>query len=60
MRKEIPCTARLLSQVELSDDALTQTLEATNTGQEPFELTAALHTYYSVSSIDKVQAPAGP
>ena len=40
-------------QVELDDGALTQSLEATNTGQAPFQLTAALHTYFVVSSIDK-------
>ena len=29
-------------------------MEAKNTGDKPFELTAALHTYVAVSSIDKV------
>lgn len=50
----------LLLQVSIGDEELEQTLEAKNTGDKPFELTAALHTYIAVSSIDKVivQAPA--
>ncbi len=44
-------------QVEVGDDMLTQTLTATNNGQDSFELTAALHTYYAISSIDKVRFP---
>jgi glucose-6-phosphate 1-epimerase len=31
--------------------ALTQCLEVTNTGSEPFEFTTALHTYFKVSDI---------
>ena len=38
----------------MGNDVLEQTLTATNTGSEAFELTAALHTYFSISSIDKV------
>lgn len=34
-------------------------MEAKNTGDKPFELTAALHTYIAVSAIDKVRC-AGP
>lgn len=41
-------------QVSIGDEELEQTLEAKNTGDKPFELTAALHTYIAVSSIDKV------
>ena len=43
-----------MPQVEIGDDTLTQTLTATNDGQDSFELTAALHTYYAISAIDKV------
>jgi glucose-6-phosphate 1-epimerase len=48
-------TERCPPQVEVDDGALTQSLEATNTGQEPFELTAALHTYVAVLTIDKAR-----
>jgi D-hexose-6-phosphate mutarotase len=41
-------------QVQVGNDILEQTLTATNTGSEAFELTAALHTYFGISSIDKV------
>ena len=30
-------------------------MEAKNTGNKPFELTAALHTYIAVSAVDKVR-----
>ena len=38
----------------MGNDVLEQTLMATNTGSEAFEVTAALHTYFGISSIDKV------
>ncbi|KAK9804099.1 hypothetical protein WJX73_007409 [Symbiochloris irregularis] len=37
------------------EDTLTQTLEATNMSDAAFDITAALHTYFTVSSIDQVQ-----
>lgn len=46
-----------MPQVEVGDDTLTQTLSATNIGHDPFELTAALHTYYGISAIGKVESP---
>ncbi|CAL8469848.1 g9390 [Coccomyxa elongata] len=45
----------LTVQVRVGSDTLEQTLTATNTGSEPFELTAALHTYFRISSIDKAR-----
>ena len=42
-------------QISIGDEELEQTLEARNSGDEPFELTAALHTYIAVSSIEKVR-----
>ena len=42
-------------QISIGDEELEQMLEAKNSGDEPFELTAALHTYIAVSSIDKVR-----
>ena len=42
-------------QISIGDEELEQTLEARNAGDEPFELTAALHTYIAVSSIEKVK-----
>jgi D-hexose-6-phosphate mutarotase len=44
-----------MPQVHVGEDILEQTLSATNTGKDAFELTAALHTYFAISSIDKVQ-----
>ena len=41
-------------QISIGDEELKQTLEARNMGDEPFELTTALHTYIAMSSIDKV------
>lgn len=41
--------------VTLHGDELVQELEAENVGDAAFDLTAALHTYFSVSSIDKVK-----
>lgn len=46
-----------VAQLSIGDEELEQTLEAKNTGDKPFELTAALHTYIAVSSIEKVQRP---
>ncbi|GBF93444.1 glucose-6-phosphate 1-epimerase [Raphidocelis subcapitata] len=40
--------------VKLEDEALTQEMTATNTGDKPMDFTCALHTYFSVSSIEKV------
>lgn len=45
----------LLVKVTLEDESLTQELLAKNTGDAPMGFTCALHTYYNVSSIDKVQ-----
>ena len=42
-------------QISIGDEELEQTLEARNVGDKPFELTAALHTYIAVSSVDKVR-----
>ena len=42
-------------QISIGDEELEQTLEARNSGDEPFELTAALHTYIAVSSIEQVR-----
>ena len=53
----IVCDVHLPVQVSIGDEELEQTLEAKNTGDKPFELTAALHTYIAVSSIDKVTHP---
>ena len=47
----------LRAQLSIGDEELEQTLEAKNTGDKPFELTAALHTYIAVSSIEKVECP---
>ena len=41
-------------QVTIADDSLTQQMTAENTGDEAFDLTAALHTYFKVSDIAKV------
>ena len=45
----------MTEQISIGDEELEQTLEARNLGDEPFELTAAVHTYIAVSSIDKVR-----
>ena len=54
MKRQVLDTQRPLLQVTLEEDSLTETLTAENTGNAAFEFTAALHTYYSVSAIDKV------
>ena len=41
-------------QVTVKDDTLVQRLTAENTGQQAFDYTAALHTYYTVSDISQV------
>jgi len=41
--------------LELTDDALKTEFCVTNTGDKPFDFTAALHTYWSCSSIDNIK-----
>ncbi|KAK9916170.1 hypothetical protein WJX75_009639 [Coccomyxa subellipsoidea] len=53
--KLFPHPFALTVQVQVGNDILEQTLTATNTGSEAFELTAALHTYFGISSIDKAR-----
>ncbi|EIE25671.1 galactose mutarotase-like protein [Coccomyxa subellipsoidea C-169] len=50
-----PHPFELKVKVDVGNDVLEQTLTATNTGSKAFELTAALHTYFSISSIDKAR-----
>lgn len=49
-----PHPFELRVRVELADESLAQELAATNTGGAPMTFTCALHTYFAVSSIDKV------
>ncbi|CAK0757099.1 hypothetical protein CVIRNUC_002512 [Coccomyxa viridis] len=51
--KLFPHRFELRVTISIGDEELEQTLEARNSGDEPFELTAALHTYIAVSSIEK-------
>ena len=59
VQRHVSCLSQGCVQVQVSigDEELEQTLEARNTGDKPFELTAALHTYVAVSSIEKVRRP---
>ncbi len=41
-------------QVTVGPDYLIQEMRVTNTGDDDFTFTAALHTYYRVKNIDKV------
>eukprot|EP00878_Enallax_costatus_P002464 GHUV01002644.1.p2 GENE.GHUV01002644.1~~GHUV01002644.1.p2 ORF type:complete len:282 (+),score=70.65 GHUV01002644.1:245-1090(+) len=49
-----PHPFELTVKITLGDDTFTQDLTAKNTGDSELSFTAALHTYYHVSSIDKV------
>ena len=46
--------------VTLGEDSLNTEFSVTNTGDKPFDFTAALHTYWSVSGIEniKITSPA--
>jgi len=46
--------------VALKDDRLSTELTVTNTGSSPFDFTAALHSYWSISAVDniKIASPA--
>lgn len=49
-----PHPFQLTVKVSLGDNTFTQELAVTNTGDSEMSFTAALHTYYKISSIDKV------
>eukprot|EP00775_Hariotina_reticulata_P007154 gene7154-7369_t len=49
-----PHPFELRVKISLGDNTFTQTLTAANTGDSEMSFTAALHTYYTVSSIDEV------
>lgn len=38
----------------MGNETLMQTITAVNTGSSPFQLTAALHTYFAVAAIERV------
>eukprot|EP00966_Prymnesium_polylepis_P147429 3405459-Prymnesium_polylepis.1 len=41
--------------VALKDDRLATELAVTNTGDQAFDFTAALHTYWSITGIDNIK-----
>ena len=52
--RSICCLQVTLSTNPSGNDTLTQTLEAVGLNESAFDITAALHSYFTVSSIDQV------
>lgn len=49
-----PYAFEAIYEVALKDDRLSTELAITNTGDQNFDFTTALHTYFSVSDVDKI------